>query len=96
MADHGEIEYAIAEGNDLPAHEDTYERFLHLAWIGSCHVVNIVIGLAIGAVGHSWLMAFGVFIVATLVALHGLVSGARAPSAVMVVLSLIVLALVTA
>ena len=96
MADHGEIEYAIAEGNDLPAHEDTYERFLHLAWIGTCHVVNVVIGLAIGSVGHSWGIAFGVFVVATLVAAHGLVSGARMPSAVMVVLSLIALALTTA
>ena len=49
MADHGHVEYATAEGNDLPAHEQTYERFVHLAFVGSCHVANIVIGLAIGA-----------------------------------------------
>jgi aa3 type cytochrome c oxidase subunit IV len=96
MADHGQLEIATAEGNDVPAHEYTYERFTHLALIGSCHVVNVVLGLAIGAVGHHWFMAFCVFLVATLVALHGLMSGARAPSAVMVVLSLIVLALATA
>ena len=29
MADHGEVEYATAEGNDLPAHEATYENFVH-------------------------------------------------------------------
>jgi hypothetical protein len=96
MADHGEVEYATAEGNDLPAHEDTYERFLHLTWIGACHVANVIIGLAIGAVGHSWWIAFGIFVAATFVALHGLMSGARTPSGVMVVLSLIVLALTTA
>ncbi len=95
MADHGHVEYATAEGNDLPAHEQTYERFIHLAFVGSCHVINIVIALAIGAVGHSWLAAGGVIVVATLVALHGLMSGSRGPSMVMVVLALLVLALTT-
>ncbi len=93
MADHGQVEYATAEGNDLPAHEQTYERFVHLAFVGCCHVANIVIGLAIGAVAHHWLVAFAIFIVATLVAVHGLMSGARRPSMVMVLLSLIALAL---
>jgi hypothetical protein len=96
MADHGQLEIATAEGNDLPAHEQTYERFVHLAFVGTCHAVNIVLGLAIGAVAHHWLLAFAVFIVATLVALHGLMSGARAPSGVMVALSLIALALASA
>lgn len=95
MADHGHVEYATAAGNDLPEHEATYERFVHLAFVGSCHVVNIVIALAIGAVGHSWFYAFGVIVVATLVALHGLMTGVRAPSAVMVALALLVLALAT-
>jgi len=95
MADHGHVEYATAEGNDLPAHEQTYERFIHLAFVGSCHVINIVIALAIGAVGHSWWYAGGVIVVATLVALHGLASGSRGPSMVMVVLALLVLALTT-
>jgi Bacterial aa3 type cytochrome c oxidase subunit IV len=93
MADHGQVEYATAEGNDLPAHEQTYERFVHLAFVESCHVANIVIGLAIGAVAHHWLVAFAIFVVATLVAVHGLMTGARGPSMGMVVLSLIALAL---
>ena len=48
MADHGQVEYATAEGNDLPAHEATYEHFVHLAFVGGAHVASIVIGLAIG------------------------------------------------
>ncbi len=31
MADHGHVEYATAQGNDLPAHVATYDRFIHLA-----------------------------------------------------------------
>jgi len=93
MADHGHAEYATAEGNDLPAHEETYERFVHLALVGSAYVANIVIGLAIGAVAGSWLVAFATMIIATVVAFIGFASGARVPSIVMVVISLIALAL---
>jgi aa3 type cytochrome c oxidase subunit IV len=93
MADHGHVEYATAEGNDLPAHEETYERFVHLAVVGSAYVVCIVIALAIGAVAHSWLVAFATLFIATIVAIIGFASGARVPSMVMVVISLIALAL---
>jgi hypothetical protein len=93
MADHGQVEYATATGNDLAAHESTYKSFVQLAYIGCTHVANIVIGLAVGAVAGHWLIAFGIFVFATLVALHGLATGAKAPSAVMVVLSLLALAL---
>jgi hypothetical protein len=92
MADHGTVEYATATGNDLPAHESTYERFVHLAFVGTLHVVNIVIGLAIGAVAEHWGVAATVIIVATLLAIHGLASGARTPMMVMTVLSLLALA----
>src|SRR5262245_7552413 len=93
MADHGHVEYATAEGNDLPTHEETYERFVHLAFVGSCYVANIVIGLAIGAVAHSWLVAFATMVISTFVAIIGFASGARVPSVVMVVIALIALAL---
>jgi Bacterial aa3 type cytochrome c oxidase subunit IV len=96
MADHGEVEYATATGNDLPAHEAAYNSFVHLAFVGSCHVINIVIGLAIGATTGHWMIAFGIFVFATLVAVHGLATGTRAPSGVMVVLSLLALALAAA
>ena len=91
--DHAQAEIATAEGNDLPAHEATYERFVHLAFIGSAHVANIVLGLAVGGVGGHWLLAFAVFVIATIVAAHGFLTGARMPSVVMVIVSLLALAL---
>ena len=54
MADHGTVEYATATGNDLPTHESTYESFVHLAFVGTLAVINIVLGLAIGAVTTRW------------------------------------------
>jgi hypothetical protein len=30
MADHGEVQYSTAEGNDYPTHEATYAFFLKL------------------------------------------------------------------
>jgi hypothetical protein len=92
MADHGTVEYATATGNDLATHEGTYEAFVHMATIGTLHVINIVIGLAIGAVAGHWGVAACVIILASLIAIRGLVSGARAPIAVMTVLSLLALA----
>jgi hypothetical protein len=92
MADHGTVEYATATGNDLPVHEATYESFVHLATIGTLLVINIVIALAIGAVADHWGVATSVIVLATLIALRGLISGARTPIAVMTVLSLLALA----
>ena len=38
MAAHGAPEYSVAEGNDYPAHEQTYLGFLSLVkWIMGCH-----------------------------------------------------------
>ena len=91
MADHGPVEYATADGNDLPAHIATYDRFIHLTLVLTCHVVNIVIALAIGAVAHHWLAAFAILVLATLVAVHGFMSGARTPSMVMIGIALVTL-----
>ena len=92
MADHGTVEYAIATGNDLPAHERTYEGFVHLAFVGTLAVVNIVLGLAIGAVNDHWLVGGALIVVSLIVAARGLATGARGPIAVMTVLSLLALA----
>lgn len=46
MATHGELEYATADGNDYPAHEDTYRGFVTLVKAGIITVVIIVILLA--------------------------------------------------
>jgi hypothetical protein len=42
MADHSEIAYTTADGNDYPAHEQTYEGFLALMKWGTISVVAIV------------------------------------------------------
>jgi hypothetical protein len=47
MADHGKTSYATAEGNDYPAHEDTYENFLGLVKWGTIVVIGIVVALAV-------------------------------------------------
>ena len=46
MAEHGELEYASATGNDLPAHEQTYRNFLTLVKAGITVVVVILIVMA--------------------------------------------------
>jgi len=92
MADHGQVEYATAQGNDLAEHEATYRNFVQLTYVGSIHVANFVIGLAVGATTGHWMISLAIFIFATIVAAHGLATGAKTPSIVMLVLSLLALA----
>ena len=47
MADHGEIAYSTADGNDYPAHEQTYVGFIKLVKFGTIGVVIIVALMAI-------------------------------------------------
>ena len=42
MADHGELTYSTADGNDYAAHEATYEGFIKLVKYGTAAVVIIV------------------------------------------------------
>ena len=46
MADHGEVEYATATGNDYAEHEATYLFFLQLTKWGIVTVVIILILMA--------------------------------------------------
>ena len=46
MADHGEVEYATADGNDYAEHERTYLFFLGLAKYGTAIVILILILMA--------------------------------------------------
>lgn len=91
MADHGHVEYATAQGNDLPAHETTYDNFVQLAFVGCCHVASVVIALAIIGTTSHWLMGVGIIILCSVVAAFSLASGTKGPSIVMVVLSLLTL-----
>jgi hypothetical protein len=90
MADHGKVEYATATGNDLSAHEATYKGFVQLAFVGSVLCAVIAIGLAIGGTTGRWGIALPlIFLLGPIVAAHGLASGARTPSIVMVVIGLL-------
>ncbi|WP_426440009.1 aa3-type cytochrome c oxidase subunit IV [Bradyrhizobium genosp. P] len=42
MADHSEVAYTTADGNDYVAHEQTYEGFLMLVKYGSITVAIIL------------------------------------------------------
>jgi hypothetical protein len=46
MAEHGELEYASATGNDYPAHEQTYRNFVNLVKGVLAVVVVILILMA--------------------------------------------------
>ena len=93
MADHGEVEYATATGNDYPEHEATYESFLHLTLIGILNVISILIGLAIGGVMGHWLPAGILIVLATIATLQGLVFNSQMFSVVITVLAFVALAL---
>jgi hypothetical protein len=92
MADHGELEYATAEGNDLPAHESSYVNFVHFVYVGLLHVINIVIGLGVGGVHGAWWTAFAIFVFATVCAIIDGVFHTKAASAIALVLALLALA----
>ena len=47
MADHNEVAYTTADGNDYAAHEQTYEGFIMLVKYGSAAVVLILAMMAI-------------------------------------------------
>jgi hypothetical protein len=93
MADHGELEYATAEGNDLPAHEATYEGFSHFVVIGTVLVITIVVGLAIGSVVGNWLIAAAAIIFGIIAAAIAAWTGARWAGVVVLALSLLALLL---
>ena len=46
MADHAEVQYANAPGNDYPAHEQTYRNFVTLVKVSLAVIVVILILLA--------------------------------------------------
>jgi hypothetical protein len=84
MADHGEIQYATADGNDVAAHEGSYRAFVEATFIGTALVVTIVIGLAIGGVLGHWLPAAFVIIAGIVAAASAAWTGSRIVSIGMV------------
>lgn len=91
MADHGEVQYATAAGNDMPAHEASYSQFVQATFIGTAMVVNILIGLTIGGVLGHWLPAAAVLVVAIIAAGISAWTGSRTVSLGMVAISALTL-----
>jgi hypothetical protein len=94
MADHGTVEYATATGNDYPAHEQSYERFVHFTFVGIIHAINVLLGLAVGGVMGHWLVALAIFVIAVVGAIPGFVSGGRTSSYVAFVICFLIFAFV--
>jgi hypothetical protein len=46
MAEHGEVAYTTADGNDYVAHEQTYEGFIKLVKYGTLTIVVILLLMA--------------------------------------------------
>jgi Bacterial aa3 type cytochrome c oxidase subunit IV len=90
MADHGTVEYATATGNDYPAHEQSYERFVHFTYVGILYVITILFGLATGGVMGHWLLAAAIFIIGLLGAVPGLMSGSKTASQVAFVICFLI------
>ena len=93
MADHAEIQYATAEGNDLPAHEAGYTKFIEVVVVGTALVVNILFGLAIGGVIGNWLPGAFVIVGGVVAAAISGWTGLRIVSFAMVAISALLLLL---
>ena len=77
MADHGEVQYSTADGNDYPAHEATYTQFLDLAFALSAYVIAVVIGLAIVGTTHSPWLGAGIILLVSVLAVPAVATGSK-------------------
>jgi aa3 type cytochrome c oxidase subunit IV len=93
MADHGEVQYATAAGNDMPAHEAGYGQFLLVTFVGTALVINILFGLTIGGVLGHWLPAAVILVISVIAAAISGWTGSRAVSLGMVAISALTLLL---
>jgi Bacterial aa3 type cytochrome c oxidase subunit IV len=96
MADHGPVEYATARGNDLAQHQTTYAMFVQLAYVATLFLSCVLLALAIGGTTGHWPISFAILIFAAIIAVHGFATGARLPSALMVIISIVLLGLAAA
>jgi hypothetical protein len=91
MADHGEVQYATAAGNDVPAHEAGFSQFVQGTSILTAAVVNILFGLAIGGVLGHWLPAAFILVAAVVAGAISAWTGSRVVSIGMVAISALTL-----
>jgi hypothetical protein len=92
MADHGEVEYATATGNDYQEHEGTYEGFLLFASLGVTCTATILLALTLGGVLEVWWAAGVLILLAVITAFYGLATKSHLPGLVVLVLALLALA----
>jgi hypothetical protein len=93
MADHGEIQYATAQGNDIAAHEAGYGQFVRATFVGTALVINVLFALAIGGVLGHWLPAALILVAAVIAAGISGWTGTRSVSIGMVAISALALLL---
>jgi Bacterial aa3 type cytochrome c oxidase subunit IV len=91
MADHGEIQYATAQGNDLTAHEAGYSQFVRATFVGTAMIINILFALTIGGVLGHWLPAALILVAAVISAGISGWTGSRSVSIGMVAISALAL-----
>jgi integral membrane sensor domain MASE1 len=91
MADHGEIQYATAQGNDLMAHESGYGQFVRATFVATAMIINILFALAIGGVLGHWLPASLILVAAVIAAGISGWTGTRSVSIGMVAISALTL-----
>ena len=81
MADHGEVEYATATGDDYASHETTYQGFVKLVEVSVATIAAILVSLALIGVKDSVWLGVVMLIAAHVAAAIGLLTAAtwRAP-----------------
>jgi pheromone shutdown protein TraB len=90
MAEHGTVEYASAPGNDYPAHEQSYERFVHFTFVGILYVITILFALATGGVLGYWFLEAAILVIGLVGAVPSLLGGSRTSIYVAFVLSFLI------
>jgi hypothetical protein len=95
MAEHGTVEYATAPGNDYPAHEQSYERFVQFTYVGILYVITILFALTAGGVMGHWFLEALILVIGVVGAVPSLISGSRTGIYAAFVLSLLIFAYAT-
>jgi hypothetical protein len=94
MADHGEVEYATATGNDYAEHDATFHGFMKFVEVGIFTIAAILVGLALIGVKDAIGLGVVIIVAASIAAVVGLVSGSGwKPPGIIFVVSLLALAL---
>jgi hypothetical protein len=93
MSDHGEVQYATAAGNDMPAHESGYEMFVQGTFVLTATVVNILFGLAVGGVLGHWLPGSLIIVFGVIAGAIAAWTGSKTVSLIMIAISALTLLL---